>query len=275
VNFVTSYGTECYYESLDILGESSIGIGGADEFVKYTYDDLKDSAFFIENKSIIERPMVSKQVSAHYWIWKPYIILETMKRCADGDIVLYLDAGMKVISSLDPLFKITNENKCMIFSVSKTPEALHYHSMYTKRDCFILMGLDEPVYWNTRCVNAAISIWMKNEKNIALLTEWQNYVTDSRIVTDDENTCGLSNLPDFKYHLYDQSVLSLLCTKYSKEVYRDPSQYSINEKQDFPNSPYNQLVVQHNIHLYTQYESINIGFKWSDRKAADKILEIK
>ena len=253
--YVTSYGTEVYYDSLDILGKSAIEIGWADEFIKYTYDDLKDSAFFIENKGIMSRPIggdwQDKAKAAHYWIYKPYIILETMKRCKDGDIVLYLDAGMRVINDLNPLFEITKSDKCMTFSISKTPEALHNHSKFTKRDCFILMGLDDPFYWNERMVNAAFSIWMNTPVNISFLTEWQRYMTDPRIVTEDENTCGSPNLPDFKYHLFVQSVYSLLCTKYGREVYRDPSQYSINEKEDFSNSPYDQLVIQHNVHLYT------------------------
>ena len=250
--YVTSYGTRGYYDSLDTLGETAVGIGGADEFVRYTYDDLKDSAFFNDNKGIMSRlaDRNSKAKVIHYWIWKPYIILETMKRCAEGDIILYMDAGTKVINSLEPLFEITKTNKCMTFSISKTPESLHYHSMFTKRDCFILMGLDNPYFWNTRMVHAAFSGWVKSKKNISFLTEWQNYMTDPRIVTDDENTCGHPNLPDFKYHLFDQSVYSLLCTKYGREVYRDPSQYSINEKEDYPNSPYGQLVIQHNVHLF-------------------------
>jgi len=254
--YVTSYGTKGYYENLDILKRSSIETGMVDEFVKYTYDDLKDSVFFIENWGIVSRPIndnaTRKTRTASYWIWKPYIILETMRLCEDGDIVLYIDAGMRVVNNLDPLFEITqlDKNKSMIFAVSKTPERLHYHSIYTKRDTFILMGLDSPLYWHTRCVNAAISSWMKTPGNMAFLTEWQTYMTDSRIVTDDMNVCGQPNLPDFKYHLFDQSVFSLLCTKYGREIYRDPSQYSINERGDFPNSPYDQLVIQHNIHLF-------------------------
>jgi len=259
MKYITSYCTPEYYESINILERSSVEIGMIDKFVKYTYDDLKESAFFIENKGIMSRPVNGdvtwwgKIRRIHYWIWKPYIILETMKRCNDGDIVLYLDAGMKVVNKLNPLFEITqtDKNKSMIFAVSKTPQALHYHSMFTKRDCFILMGLDSPFYWNTRCVNAAISVWMKTDENIAFLNEWQLYMTDSRIVTDDDNTCGQPHLPDFSYHLFDQSVFSLLCPKYHREVYRDPSQYSINEKGNFPNSPYDQLVIQHNVHLYT------------------------
>jgi hypothetical protein len=172
-----------------------------------------------------------------------------MKRCEEGDIVLYLDAGVKVINNLDPLFAITKLNGSMTFSISKTQGESHPNSMYTKRDCFILMGLDEPYYWDDRMVHAGFSAWKNTEKNIAFLTEWQNYMKHPFILTDDENICGYHNLPDFKYHLFDQSVFSLLCTKYRMEVYRDPSQYSINEY--FSNSPYDQLLIQHNVHLYT------------------------
>jgi hypothetical protein len=250
MKYATSYGTKGYYENLDVLKKSSIEIGGVDEFIKYTYDDLKDSVFFVENKDIVSRPFngdaacYGKMRSAHYWIWKPYIILETMKLCEDDDVILYMDAGMKVVNNLNPLFEITksNKDKSMVFTVSKTPELLHYHSIYTKRDCFILMGLDSPFYWDTRCINASISTWMKTPENIVLLTEWQEYMKDPRIVTEDGNTCGEPNLPGYKYHLHDQSVFSLLCTKYGREIYRDPSQYSINERGDFPNSPYDQLV---------------------------------
>jgi hypothetical protein len=256
--YVISYGTKGYYENLDILEKSAISVGMADKFVKYTYDNLKDSAFYIDNKSIMSRPLTGevwkdKARSAHYWIYKPYIILETMKQCEGGDIILYIDGGMRIINNLLPLFEITksNKDKCMIFSASKTREPLHYHSVYTKRDCFILMGLDSPRYWNSRCVNSAISTWMKTPENIAFLEEWIYYNIDPRIVTEDDNVCGQSNLPDFKYHLFDQSVLSLLCAKYGREIYREPSQYSIDEKNDFINSPYNQLVIQHHVHLFT------------------------
>ncbi len=97
--YATAYGTEGYYENLELLKKTSIEIGNVDEFVKYTYDDLKDSAFFIENKGIVSRPITDEATrkikTVHYWIWKPYIILETMKLCEDGDIVLYMDGGIK------------------------------------------------------------------------------------------------------------------------------------------------------------------------------------
>lgn len=255
--YITTYGTEGYYENLDILEKSAIEVGGVDEFVKYKYDDLKNSEYFISNRHIMDRPFDKNVVdtyckirNAQYWIWKPYVILETMKFCDDGDIIFYIDGGMKVISNLNLLYNITKTSKDnrMLFSVSQR-YGKHLHSEYTKRDCFILMGLDEPKFWNTRMINAALSGWMKTSENILFLNEWQYYMTDARVVTDDPNTCGYPNLPDYIEHRFDQAVLSLLSLKYGNELYRDPSQYSVNES--FINSPYGQLIQQHNVHLFT------------------------
>lgn len=253
---MTAYGTEGYYDNLDILGKSAIEVGGVDKFVKYTNDDLKDSEYFIRNSHIISRPFDKNVVdtygkirNAQYWIWKPYIILETMKQCDEGDIVFYVDGGMKVIDNLDPLYEITrtNENNRMFFSASQRYDR-HLQLEYTKRDCFVLMGLDDPKYWNARMGNSALSVWMKTAKNIEMITEWQTYMTDARVVTDDANTCGLPNLPGHIEHRFDQSVMTLLVLKYGDELYRDPGQYSVNE--NFTNSPYGQLLQQHNVHLF-------------------------
>jgi len=254
--YMTAYGTHEYYENLNILEKSAYEVGMIDEFVKFTNDDLKDSEYFIRNQHIMARPFdrniidtYGKIRNAQYWIWKPYIILETMKRCDEGDIVFYVDGGMKVIADLSTLYEITKTNKGnrMFFSASQR-YAQHLQSEYTKRDCFVLMGLDEPKYWNTRMGNSALSVWMKTQENIDYITEWMTYMTDPRVVTDDANTCGLPNLPGHIEHRFDQSVLTLLNLKYGDELYRDPSQYSVNEY--FPNSPYGQLFQQHNVHLF-------------------------
>ena len=34
-----------------------------------------------------------------YWIWKPYIILNRLKKMKDGDILVYLDAGSSIINN--------------------------------------------------------------------------------------------------------------------------------------------------------------------------------
>jgi hypothetical protein len=243
-----AFANERFYKSLDILERTSNDIGKVDEFVSYRPSDLHANNFWEENQSVLSHLLVSETspIGAGYWIWKPFIILETMKKLDDGDIVLYTDAGMKVLDNLNPLFDITKTSKDnrMLFEPSMKYGS-HLHSTWTKRDCFVLMDLDGAVYWNARMLHAAFSVWMKTSKNIEFLSEWQRYLTDTRIVTDEPNTCGKPNFPDFKQHRWDQAVLSLLSLKYGRELYREPTQFSNNEKRKFPNSPYSQLFDHH------------------------------
>ena len=234
-----AFANDKFTKSLDILEETSLRIGNVDQFIRYKPFDLQADRFWQENQRILSQPL-----GAGYWIWKPFIILQTMKHLDDGDIVLYTDAGMKVLDSLDPLFEITKTSKDnrMLFAETWF-YGTHLHSEYTKRDCFILMGMDDPRYYKERVLNAAFHLWMKTQKNIDFLTEWQMYLKDSRIVTYEPNTCGQPNLPDYIDHRHDQAVLSLLSLKYGRELYREPTQFTLNEK--FENSPYGQLFDHH------------------------------
>jgi|WetSurMetagenome_2_1015567.scaffolds.fasta_scaffold00103_24 hypothetical protein len=234
-----AFANDKFLKSLNILEKTSLAIGGVDKFIRYETKDLQIDNFWQENHCILSQPL-----GAGFWIWKPFIILQAMKQTEDGDIILYTDAGVEVLNSLNPLFKITETSKDnrMLFALTMN-YGTHRHSEYTKRDCFVLMGQDEPKYWNARMLNAAFSLWMKTEKNIAFLMEWQKYLKDSRVVTYEPNTCGKPNLPDYIDHRHDQAVLSLLSLKYGRELYREPTQFTINES--FDNSPYGQLFNHH------------------------------
>lgn len=236
-----AFANDKFLKSLDILEQTSLNIGKVDKFIRYRPEDLQRDDFWSENQCILSEPL-----GAGYWIWKPFIILQAMKLIEDGDIVLYTDAGMRVIDCLNPLFEITKTSKDnrMLFEISWF-WGKHLHSEYTKRDCFVLMGCDEPKYYKERMLNAAFSVWMKTKKNISFLTEWLTYMKDSRIVTYEPNTCGLPNLPDYIDHRHDQAVLSLLNLKHGRELYREPTQYSNSEMHLFTNSPYNQLFDHH------------------------------
>jgi hypothetical protein len=234
-----AFANDKFKKSLDILEKTSLSVGGIDKFIRYEPKDLQAENFWQDNQRILSQPL-----GAGFWIWKPFIILQTMKQLDEGDIILYTDAGMEVLDSLLPLFEIaaSTKDKRMLFALTMM-YGTHRHSEYTKRDCFILMGQDEKKYWDARMLNAAFSLWMKTPENIDFLTEWQEYMKDSRIVTYEPNTCGKSNLPDYIDHRHDQAVLSLLSLKYGRELYREPTQFTLNEHYD--NSPYGQLFNHH------------------------------
>ncbi len=236
-----SFGNEKYYPSLDLLEKTSVEIGKVDQFIRYTQQFLKTTDFWIKNSFILSRPR-----GAGYWIWKPYIILKTFESLENGDCVLYSDAGLKVIDNLNPLFNIISNNPNNGKLIFRVPwvGAQHIAKIWVKKDCFVLTSCDESKYWNAPMTNGAISLWVKNESNIEFLKEWQQYLRDPRIVTDDPNMCGI-NFPEFKDHRHDQSVLSLLAVKYNLELFRDPTQWGNEEMNLFTNSPYPQLFEHH------------------------------
>lgn len=236
-----SFGNEKYYKSLDLLEQTSLEIGKVDKFIRYTQDWLKTEPFWNKNAYIL-----GQKRGAGYWIWKPYIILKTFESLENGDVVLYSDAGIKVIDNLNPLYNLManhpNDGK-IIFRVPWIG-AQHIAKIWTKRDCFVLTESNSEKYWNAPMTNGAISVWEKNDKNVEFLKEWQRYLRDPRIVTDEPNMFG-PNFPQFKDHRHDQSVLSILAVKYNFELFRDPTQWGNEEKNLFKNSTYPQLFHHH------------------------------
>ena len=85
---------------------------------------------------------------------------------------------------------------------------------YAKRDAFILMGADNPFYTDTRTYSAAVQIYRKTEIIEKFLEDLLYYSQDKRIITDDPNTLGFPNYPEFIDNRHDQTILSILTKKY-------------------------------------------------------------
>jgi len=230
-----SYGNEPYYKSLDLLEKTSLEIGKSDCFFRYTREWLELTDFYKKNKYILDQKRGNG-----FWCFKTHIILNAFSKLEYGDIVLYSDAALSVINDLTPLFDLTNIHNKLIFKLPHVG-ATHIAKIWTKRDAFVLMKCDTPEYWNANMTNGAVSVWKKTDENIEFIKEWQKYLRDPRIVTDEPNMAGLPNFLEFKDHRHDQSVLSLLAVKYKFEMFRDPTQWGNYEKKLFTNSPYKQL----------------------------------
>ncbi len=194
---------------------------GVNLIYSHDFEDLKSKPFYYFNKDILAQPK-----GLGYWLWKPYIILEAMKNLAEGDIVIYSDCGIEIIKNLNPLIKIAKSKEpIVLFANGNFSKA-----MWTKRDCFVLMGCDSEQFWESRHCDAAFCLFRKCDISLRFLNEWLNFAQDERILTDLQNTCGLPNLPEFIEHRWDQSILSLLAQKYNLNLYRMPSQFGNHYK---------------------------------------------
>ncbi len=173
-----------------------------------------------------------------YWLWKPYIILKTLvENMADGEILMYQDAGAYLIQDAGPLLKLCEHSKYGILLFYVTLLEQHY----TKRDAFILMGMDDRHVHQSFQRLASFILFQKNCMSLQFVMEWLAYASDPQIITDMKNTLGKQNLPGFREHRHDQSILSLLSKKWGLMAYRTPSQYG--NTLGYKAGPYNQIIM--------------------------------
>jgi len=217
---LVNLSNQLYKDSRDRLNESARrhGIG---EVKSWDFEEIKQTSFYPENRIILDQPS-----GMGYWLWKPYIMLEAMKGVSDGDIVIYSDSGIEIIASLDPLFRLCREEQPIVLFGNGD----FRNAIWTKRDCFILMDCDEEAFWYGPHCDASFILMRRSPFSIKFLEEWLKFSRDERILSDLPNTSGKKELPEFKEHRHDQSILSLLAQKYHLPLYRMPSQYGNHYK---------------------------------------------
>jgi hypothetical protein len=185
---------------------ASAPVGEIDEIICWDRARLAATRFYQQNREVLEQPR-----GCGFWLWKPYIILEAVKRAGPADAVVYWDVGRlrgnRFTRSVLPLVRWCREHGGMLPGVPIFPQ-----QEWTKRDCFYYMGCDERRYWRACQMQATFSIWSGSAAS-EFVSEWLRWCCDRRCLTDEPNQCGLPNLTGFKDHRHDQSILSNLCTK--------------------------------------------------------------
>lgn len=162
---------------------------------------------------------------AGYWLWKPAIILDALRREPDGGIVLYTDAATR----------FTADPRAFLDFVADRPSAFFEHPVdparedhlvarrWTKRDCFVLLDADRTEFWDRRQFWAGIQIHRAGPEARDLVAEWLRLATDERVLTDMPNVMGRPNLPEFVDHRHDQSVLTIVLQKRRISGWPDPT----------------------------------------------------
>lgn len=225
MKYLINYADRAYYNSQKLNSQSAT-IGGFDKVISYNSSDI-DKDFKAKNQYIL-----GQQRGAGYWAWKPYLIYKTLQNINDGDFLFYCDAGSIFIRSMNPVIDIldSTKEKILLFEL----EEIHTIKIWTKRDCLVYMNLDEDKYLNQPQVLGGFIALRKNKFTTLFIEEWLKYSQDPRIITDDPNTCGLDNYPEFKDHRHDQSILSLLARRDNITVIQDPSQWGNGRRTSIP-----------------------------------------
>jgi hypothetical protein len=162
--------------------------------------------------------------------------------CADGDIVLFIDADTYPIADLTVLY-----NECariggiMAFAATAGHQPFRNRE-WNKRDCMIQMGMDEERYLEAPTAVARFMLFQKGAPLVdTFLAEWQYYCLDPVCQTFEPSTMAQEH-PGFREHRTEQAIYTNLCHKYGLKLYREACAFGNEHQQDWELYP--QLFIQ-------------------------------
>jgi len=182
---------------------------GFDTATHYKAEDLEKTDFWRENAGILEQPR-----GAGYWLWKPYITLDKLRRVGPNDIVVYNDVGRYKPGSFSPFPRFP---QAAVNMAALSPNRYLFgfitdwlvQGHYTKRDCFIGLDADNEEMHLAAQVSGGPIFMMPSEQSFAFLEDWLRYAKDPRFLTDIPDELG-EPLKEFEDHRHDMAISSIL-----------------------------------------------------------------
>jgi hypothetical protein len=145
-----------------------------------------------------------------YWVWKPQIILQSLEKINDGDLLQYTDVGChlnpKGVKRLHEYFDAVKKSETGLLGFE-----MDYYSekQWTKGDLFDYFGIREREDVFPRLICGGISFIRKCDESIEIIKRWLKVFYDDFSLVDDSPSKS-PNFPEFSEHRHDQSVWSIL-----------------------------------------------------------------
>lgn len=183
---------------------------------------IEQTDFFKNNQQVFKY-----EKYAGYFLWKPFCI-KTALDTLYTDRVLYCDSNLRFKDF--PKFEEVFYEQIAKEGVFFVKHRNFINKDWTKRDAFFLMTSDDMSVWSAHQVWSVILGFDRSEKSKSILDEYLFYCRNPYIVTELPNACGLENLPGFKEHRWEQSVISILAVKYGIQGVWDTDMIKLFDK---------------------------------------------
>ncbi len=151
---------------------------------------------------------------AGLWLWKPWAVLSTLEEVPDGSIVVWIDAAAHFAGPTSLLTSLMESHDVDLWIMGEG----FTEGSFTKRDALVALGLDTDETRRSAQRFASCFAVRRTEFGISFAREYLEACCDRAVISDDPNTCGLANYPEFIDHRHDQSVFSLLSKRHGVPV---------------------------------------------------------
>lgn len=248
--YLCSFGDKTLAGGFSRLQKQAEQMGVFDGIYFYTQSDL-DKNF----KRKFRSKMVPYSRGFGFWCWKSQIILQTLDKIEDGDILLYIDIGSHLNvggkKRLLEYFDIVNNSSTGILAF-RSPT--HLERTLTKMDIFEYFDvINDKSFTDTTQIEATHVFLTKNDRSISFVKEWNKVSHDDfSLITDGQSR--LENFDDFKDNRHDQSILSILGKKYGITTLSTDETYSTNwdTMEDYPLLAKRDKVYKHKFQMKYQ-----------------------
>ena len=232
--YLINYGNKPYAKMQKFQSYTARRFGKVDRVIEYSdIDILADTEFSSNNKKIL-----SVKKGNGLFLWKPYIIYKTLQSLKDEDVLIYSDVDTIFLDSIYPLIDLMSQhNKEMLVFDSPNKEY-----QYTKYNLCEDLGLTDESIITSRQRYASYNLWRKTDASLSFVKQWLDLCCQYHLISDDVTSFNPDYRSQFVHNLQDQSIFSLLTKQNKIEAFRDPSNWGNRLKDEYQNSPYNQIL---------------------------------
>lgn len=204
---------------------------------------LLPDQFRTANKTVL-----SNARGCGYWAWKPFIVSVLLNTQPSGDVVIYADAGVEFISSVNYIIDRMDQD---IFLFGNQYE----HAHWCKRDIVEAIWPLERYcvhpHWQRfgKQVQASVIFFRVNDHTRAFVKEWLDWCLFEGGRLIDDSPSRLPNHPEFRENRHDQAILATMAYRDGIKLHWWPAQYNdgafIYERGDYPDEGYPVIFHHH------------------------------
>lgn len=202
IYFVT-FANKTYQKTLDRIRQQALDMNIFKHIFAWNENDLEET-WFQQHSSFIKK----NKRGYGYWIWKPQVIFQALGRIPKGSCLIYCDAGCTfnklAKDKITDLAKLVRDPSHIGIIAFQLP---FKEGMYTKMD---LMNVVDFYDYDSRQVQAGISIWLNHQLVLDFLTKWMSLCYQHNYHLVDDSTSVAKNVNEFREHRHDQSIFSIL-----------------------------------------------------------------
>lgn len=207
--YLVSYadGHEVFFRNQLALSESVLGRGG-DVIMNYNRS-------MIDPEFIKQNPILNEKVGAGYWLWKPWVILDAMKKAPENAVIIYADTGSVFNGSLKPLVKMMGDHP-FLFCYYDDEEREGLLENRVTKEVFQKLGCENEHCYKHPIIWAGFLIVRNNQKARIFIQEWLDHCRDKKLLLGQYGDS--KNIRNFKGHQQDQTILGVLVAKTEDKV---------------------------------------------------------